>query len=166
MFFQGTISTVFEKFTKHLIEFVTFENIFGGETILDKFFGKLFGYGERLKQVQKNIKDLSDRIGELAKAKELAEKYGMEDKVQKEIDALTKERDKLKEVEQELKRLVSQQQKAGKGIENIEDMNEALNKYGDSVNAATKEAEKFAVHIGGQELGLHDPKAGFVAFRG
>jgi aldehyde:ferredoxin oxidoreductase len=27
-------------------------------------------------------------------------------------------------------------------------------------------AEAFAVHIGGQELGLHDPKAGFVAYEG
>lgn len=29
-----------------------------------------------------------------------------------------------------------------------------------------KGAKKFAVHIGGQELGFHDPKAGFVAYEG
>ena len=29
-----------------------------------------------------------------------------------------------------------------------------------------KGAERFAVHIGGQELGLHDPKAGFMAYVG
>jgi aldehyde:ferredoxin oxidoreductase len=29
-----------------------------------------------------------------------------------------------------------------------------------------KDAERYAVHIGGQELGLHDPKAGFVAYQG
>ena len=40
----------------------------------------------------------------------------------------------------------------------------------DGVNkAALKiggDAEKYAVHIGGQELGLHDPKSGFIAFQG
>jgi aldehyde:ferredoxin oxidoreductase len=29
-----------------------------------------------------------------------------------------------------------------------------------------KGAEEFAVHIGGQELGLHDPKGGFIAYQG
>jgi len=40
----------------------------------------------------------------------------------------------------------------------------------DGVKAAAKRigqgAEEYAVHIGGQELGLHDPKAGFMAYAG
>lgn len=124
---------VFEKLFIHTAKLFTQAGFGSGRPYVLELFDEIFLGEKNLIRVSDTIDKLNARIVSLTEKRELAAKYGLEDQLEKELQALYKVLLKYQLLEDELLKVASGNDKVADSIEGIGENASEIDKYSNSL---------------------------------